>query len=249
MNTFFSISLFLLLLSNLVSSQEIRYLDKKGKITDATKASSLETVIDLPGGKYRIIKQKMNLDTISFCTYSSLNPLIRSGITKTFYNSGTLKYFINYREDKLDGPFIEYHENGKIKCILNLSNDIILFSNSFDKNGKEFDKNGKEVNYMPAFKSPKFKNHSLETFRNYLVNNVSYTKEAVDNKISEKCTVSFIFDRDGNLKDIFVFANTNSFRNEIIRVIQQTKGNWTPCELFGEKYGLRFVMSVNFIFR
>lgn len=61
---------------------------------------------------------------------------IRNGDYKTFREDGSLYGYGNYREDKLDGPFIGYDEKGNIELKLEWKMGQLVSQESFNKNIK-----------------------------------------------------------------------------------------------------------------
>jgi antitoxin component YwqK of YwqJK toxin-antitoxin module len=239
MITKFAFSIILILLATIATSQDIKYFNKEGKVTNAKNASYFETIIKLSDNQIRLVKQKMNKDTISYTTYSSLSPLTRNGITKIFYDSGTIHYFKNYKDNKLEGKTIRFYEDGKIKSIITLAQDSAIIEKSFDKNGNE-------IKYLFDGIAPKYQNKPIDNFRYYLLYNINYPQVAIDHSISDKCIVEFLIDENGNVKDIDVKTDIIPFKNEIVKAIQKTNGKWTPGERYGECFKSRFTMTINF---
>ena len=239
MNTRFTLSLLLLLLANIATSQDIKFYNEHGKLTNAKKASYFETVIRLTDNHLCSIKQKMNKDTISYSTYSSLSPMTRDGITKIFYDSGTPHYIKNYKNNKLEGKTISYYEDGKIKSIITLTQDSAI-------NEKSFDKNGNEIKYLFDGIPPLYKNKPIDNFRYYLLYNINYPQLAIDYNISDKCKVEFSIDENGNVHDIDVQTDIVPFKNEIIKTIQKTDGKWIPGERYGETFITKFSLTIDF---
>jgi antitoxin component YwqK of YwqJK toxin-antitoxin module len=239
MSTKFTFSLILLFVTKIISSQDIKFYDKNGKVTNEKKASYFETVIKLSDYHFCSIKQKMNKDTISYFTYSSLSPLTRDGFTKIFYESGMPHYIKNYKNNKLEGKTVQYYEDGTIKSRITLLQDSAISKNSFDKNGKE-------IKYVSDEIPPKYKNKSIDGFRYYLLNNVNYPQLAIDYNLSERCKVEFWIAENGNVQDIDVQTEVVPFKNEIIKTIQKTDGKWIPGERYGETIKSKITMTINF---
>jgi len=234
------ISIFLVIMTNTLSSQEARYYSKKGTETDIKKAAFIETIYDQPDGHKIYVKQKPNKDSISYITFTSNNPKIRDGKTILYYSSGKQHYVKYYRNNKLSGKLTRYYEDGKIESIVQLDADSILTKKSFDKNGLE-------VDYISDTKLPRYQNKSMEDFRNFLVRNVYYPQSAINMNISVRCEIYFSINELGKVSDIDVQPDIDIFNKEITRVLNMTDGKWVPGEMYGEQCKIKLSVYLNFI--
>jgi len=239
MITRFVFPIFLILITNIVTPQEVRYFNEKGPVKDSKHATYFETITKSSENQICSVKQKMNSDTLSYICYSSLSPLTRNGVTKIYYNSGKPQYIKNYKNNKLEGKTIRFYEDGKIESIITLAQDSVLSEKSFDKKGNE-------IKYLFDWVAPKYKNKTIDYFRNYLLSNISYPQRAIDRSISDKCNVAFIINENGNVIDIDVQTDIVPFKEEIVKAIQKTNGKWIPGERYGERFKSKFTMTINF---
>jgi len=69
-----------------------------------------------------------------------------NGISKMYYETGKLLCELNYKNDKPDGIFKKYHENGEYAFIKTYSNGELIKKRAYDNKGKlEF-----EEDYQPT---------------------------------------------------------------------------------------------------
>ena len=222
-----------------LSSQEVKYFNIKGKQVDNKKASYSETVYELSDKHKVLVRQRINKDTIACYSCSSLDPLTRNGITKLFYKSGTPQYIKTYHDNLLDGQTTRLYEDGKIESIVFLHRDSIISKKSFDKTGNE-------ITYVFDEIPPRYKNKDIDNFRAFLMQNINYPQITIDNKISGICKVSFSISNLGRVIDIDVKTDILPFKNEIIKVIKSTDGDWIPGEMYGEHYKMSLNLNLNF---
>jgi hypothetical protein len=231
----------LLLTTKILSSQENKYYETNSQHTGTIKDSYNETVLLVPNGKKLLIRQKTNNDTISSYLCSSIDPIIRDGITKIFYESNILHYIKFYHDNKLDGQMTRFYKNGKIMSIITFDRDSILSKQSFNNKGQEID-------YINDSSEPRFKNESINYFRRFFQNNITYPEEAMVNSKSARLTIKFTISESCKVENIEILGTKEPiFINEVVRVLMSTNGNWIPAMKFGEPFNYTFSMTTNFI--
>lgn len=234
-----TISIILILLTAIAESQDIKYFDKTGKETTVGKAVRIESTVRLADNHFLLVKQKKNRDTISLVTCSTLSPMTRDGITKIYYDSGTLHYLKNYRDNKLEGETVRYYENGEIQSTFKLVSDSVIYERSYDLDGNE-------VANMPYFTPAKFRNGDIFNFRMYVYRNIRYPQVTEGPSLSEECPVTFLVDKEGHIRNIETEAHIVLFKEEITRLLNNTEGQWTPGTKFGEPADINYRFKITF---
>jgi protein TonB len=68
----------------------------------------------------------------------------------------------------------------------------------------------------------------LEAWKRFMIRNLRYPQEAVDQNIQGFVVVQFIVDRQGNVSDVEAVSGPQELRAEAVRVIKKS-GKWTPA--------------------
>jgi len=226
--------------SNLFS-QHIKYYDGKGSETNLEHAMIIETTNKFATDNYLVVKQKTNKDTISSIQYSSLNPLVRNGLTKLYNKKGSLDYSKHYIFNKLDGRLIRYYENGKIMSVVDMVQDSVISARSYNSKGKE-------IAYVDDLSKPVFMNKPIEYFRQYLAQNIHYPDSAAEAREKGRFRIEFKISESGSIYEIKLIGGdfVPALANEVIRVIKSTDGKWAPANKFGESITYKYSFFTNF---
>jgi antitoxin component YwqK of YwqJK toxin-antitoxin module len=84
---------------------------------------------------------------------------IRNGTSKGWYDTGVLAYIINYKDDKIDGEYINYYKNGNIKIKTSYKKDLIdgIFVSYYENGNIETEISYDIRPYRSSYESHKLK--------------------------------------------------------------------------------------------
>lgn len=126
-NLYFTIFLFLTTLNMLGQKTVTIFLDDQNKKTDSLSATSKRTAI-INDGIYTLIDKTISGETLNYCEYKSLQPIIEHGQAVHYRFPNEIYSKGNYRDGNLTGIWYYYQDNQIID-----SADYTLASN-YDKN-------------------------------------------------------------------------------------------------------------------
>ncbi len=93
---------------------------------------------------------------------------------------------------------------------------------------------------------PRYMGGDLMTFRNWVMNYVTYPQEMLNLGIEGRVLVVFIIGRDGRIEEIEIIESPHEkFSEEVVKVLKRSK-KWTPGFNAGEPVRVRFTMPVDF---
>ena len=100
--------------------------------------------------------------------------------------------------------------------------------------------------YMIVEEMPEFPGGELE-MRKYIAEHVIYPEEAKVKKQQGKAFVTFIIDKNGDVKDVKIARGTDyeSLDNEAIRVVKSMP-QWKPGRQRGQNVNVSFTVPINF---
>ena len=99
---------------------------------------------------------------------------------------------------------------------------------------------------LMAEQMPTFKGGDLLTFREWVMRNVRFPQEALENGIYGRVAVSFVIDKEGKLGNIMVLASPDDILSqEVVRVLALSPA-WTPGRDGGETVSVKFTIPVDF---
>lgn len=229
------------LLSFSAFSQDTIYLDSNWQRVNSISEASYYNVL------YR--DQKDN-NKVRKLTYT------KSGIMKSDIS------YSNYEKSTLNGRYILYFENGKIKketvYVDNLKDGNLLTfwengnpkrKDQFKKgefvSGKCFDKKGKEIphfDYEVAAEYP----GGIHVLLQYVATRLMYPEDLMMDGIEGRVMVKFVVDVDGSVTNVTIATSTNEkFEPESIRVVKSLS-KWKPAYQDGEPIRSNYVLPVRF---
>lgn len=114
-----------------------------------------------------------------------------------------------------------------------LADDRIVYAPPGDEGGKgiiEAPKRDEDDLKVPFTKVeiPSEYPGGLEAWRRFMIRNLRYPQEAVDQSIQGFVVVQFIVDRQGNVSEVEAVSGPQELRAEAVRVIKKS-GKWTPA--------------------
>ena len=133
---------------------------------------------------------------------------------------------------------------------------VFYYKGTVDFNGKEMSFCLYEVpveqsvyNNEPFVKveqMPSFQGGDLNTFRNWVQQNVHYPQIAQENGISGRVLVSFVIEKDGTLTNIQVLQSPDrSLSDEAARVLQKSP-KWKPGKQRNQAVRVEYILPVDF---
>jgi TonB family protein len=104
----------------------------------------------------------------------------------------------------------------------------------------------KEVAFIVVDQPATFQGNGLEAFSKYVLENVTYPKEAVLKKIQGKVFIQFVVETDGTVKDAKVLRGVGLVLDEeAVRVVKSSPA-WFPAKKDGKKVRQMFTMPIEF---
>lgn len=100
--------------------------------------------------------------------------------------------------------------------------------------------------FLIAETMPTFQGGDLNTFRNWVQQNVKFPQIALENGIQGRVTVSFVIEKDGRLTNIEVIqAPDRSLSEEAIRVLSKSP-KWSPGKQRNQVVRVKYNLPVEF---
>lgn len=156
------------------------------------------------------------------------------GESKEWYESGKLKWIVNYVKGKKHGEVRSYWENGQIK-----RKDI--YSKGEFKKGTTWDEYGNETKHFPFFEIA-----SCDAWSAYLQNNLKYPSNARNALAEGRVVVKFVVTRDGSVSNVKIIKSVHpDLDAEVIRLIYGTP-IWKPAKLDGEAAPMFIAVPITF---
>ncbi|WP_162430865.1 energy transducer TonB [Christiangramia aestuarii] len=233
------------LVSAAINAQDTIAYSVNSEIVDF-KSPEVETykILDaFEGSKYDSISQKYNHEGImvtekTFNWDAKKERRVYQGIHKHWYDSGKPFYTENYKDGKLDGNLVAYHENGKIR-----RKD--RFKNGKLTNGHVWDEEGNELEHFPHFKRANFPG-GKDALIAYLRNNIRLP-EYIKTGETHKVLVKFTLDTEGKVAQYKILESPEDrfYTLETLRVLDAMPA-WEPTELFGKQVNTFLTIPVVF---
>ena len=100
--------------------------------------------------------------------------------------------------------------------------------------------------FLRAETMPSFQGGDLNTFRNWVQQNVRFPQIALENGIQGRVTLTFVIERDGSLTNIQVLQTPDrSLSEEAIRVLSKSP-KWTPGKQRNQTVRVKYTLPVDF---
>ena len=100
--------------------------------------------------------------------------------------------------------------------------------------------------FLIAETMPSFQGGDLNTFRNWVQQNVKFPQIALENGIHGRVILSFVIDKDGRLTNIEVLQSPDrSLADEAIRVLNKSP-KWSPGKQRNQTVRVRYTLPVEF---
>ncbi len=136
----------------------------------------------------------------------------------SFYaNTQNVREEINYEDGKRHGEFKTYFPDGRLK-----RSGIYKTGKYIEGSGKLYNIEGAEIPYTPAYKPISFNGN----LRNYILSNMHYPKNSLENNIQGIVYTRVEIDEKGNVIDAAIAKGINEECNdEALRIIKSLKFN------------------------
>ena len=100
--------------------------------------------------------------------------------------------------------------------------------------------------FLIAETMPSFQGGDLNTFRNWVQQNVKFPQIALENGIQGRVVLSFVIEKDGRLTNIQVLQTPDrSLSEEAIRVLNKSP-KWSPGKQRNQVVRVKYTLSVDF---
>lgn len=164
------------------------------------------------------------------------------------------RIYINHAKTGRDG-FVEFYadcgthavaayRNNHLKAkefVLGATPDISINLERNPQNDSTDDKPFVKVDAMPRYMGG-----DLGTFRNWVMNYVTYPQEMLNLRIEGRVLVAFVIGKDGRIEEIEIIDSPNDkFSEEVVKVLKRSK-KWAPGSNAGLPARVRFTMPVDF---
>lgn len=233
------------LLTSAAYSQDTIAYSVNSEIVDfnSPEVDNYNIIEAYPGPKYDSIFRKYTkegqlTDEKTFNWNAKNGHRVYEGMHKHWYDSGKPFYTEDYKEGKLHGNLVAFHENGKIRRKDRFKNGKLV-------NGQVWDEEGNQLEHFPHFKKASFPG-GTDALIGYLRNNIrlpEYIKEGETHKV----IVKFTLDTEGKVIKYKIIESPEDkfYTLETLRVLDAMPA-WEPTELFGEKVKTYFSLPVVF---
>jgi protein TonB len=182
-------------------------------------------------------------DTIYQIIHYSTNGFRKqNGKHYEYYESGKLKYDIDYANNKLNGYVRGYFENGNKRRVDLYKNDTLI-------EGKCFTHEGFDTSHYIYSKTATYKGQNLEGFRRFVASKVKYPKIAIENKIQGRVVIEFSVNSKGEVGEINVIDSPDDSLSVAAKSAIVKSELWEPCIYEGKKAKQMFIIPIIFSFK
>jgi len=223
-------------------AQDTSYFNKTGKkVSTKDSADHYNVIIRNPEDTNRAksINYYASGKRKSELNYSNLNKKILDGLYSMWSEEGTLTYEAEYVNNKMNGIFKTYWDNGNLKRSDRYENDQFVSGNCFSSTGKD-------TAYFPYEQRPVYPGGTAELSK-YVSNAVKYPADARRKEIQGRVMVQFSVNEEGKLGDFKVTQNVEPMLDaEALRVIKNMP-DWQPGKIDGKPAKFLYALPVIFM--
>lgn len=174
----------------------------------------------------------------------TLTPLVKNGKCTYYYENGIKSSEGNYINNKMEGIWINWDEDGKDSSITQCNADG---THKYIRIAKKQTVDGKyNVNY-PDEVMPEYQGGEAKRVK-FLQKHIKFPEAERKAKISGVCYVSFIVEADGSISNVKILkgvTNGPGYDAEAIRVVQLMP-KWKPGRQNGKAVRVQFNMPIRF---
>ncbi|ULQ55194.1 TonB family protein [Flavihumibacter rivuli] len=170
--------------------------------------------------------------------YENLDSNILGGKYLQYYPGGQIYMEQDIRHNQVEGNFIVYYKNGKVRRSESYKNGKMI-------TGTCYDSTGKEIAYFPHETLPSFPggNSALAAF---LGRELKYPNNARRAGIEERILVRFEVDKEGNIKNPRIYKGVDpELSAEALRVVNKMP-QWIPGQQDGQPKIVTYQLPVVF---
>ncbi|WP_029035954.1 energy transducer TonB [Salinimicrobium xinjiangense] len=227
---------FFLLSSLQLFSQDTIYLDKKYKPVSRTASEYFKVLerdpVNSDSGWKRIFSNSGQIMVEEY--YSSYKKDILEGKRKKWKKDGTLWTESEYRNGKLDGFFVSYWRDGRLK-----RKDI--YENGEFQEGKIWDSEGNEVPWYAMEIRPEFPGGEKARIQ-YIKRNTTKPKGIAGGRV----VVGFVIDVDGSVTDVEIEESTSPALNLAAYNTVSNMPRWEPGKQDGNPVRVKYSLPLTF---
>lgn len=241
------VSLLLILLIPIICfSQETverEYFDSDWSPCDSTIAKHIKeyTFSDSIEGPGAIKKLTVDNHLISAYAYSNVFSEIKHGHCMSFFDSDTVKYNLNYRNDQLDGDILTYYSSGQTKRADYYTNGELI-------EGACYSASGEVIDWFPFEVLPEYKG-GLQGLMKFLAANTTYPKKARRKGIQGTVYVTFVVTKTGKVADERILKSVHPLLDEEAMRVTGIMQDWIPGTIDGVPTNISFNLPIRFAFR
>ena len=233
----------LLLISCLAANaQDTTYFNKTGKKVGTKDSADHYSFIirnQEDTNRVKLISYYASGKQKSEVNYINQNKKILDGLSSMWSEEGTLTSEAEYVNNKMNGTFKTYWDNGNLKRSDRYENDQFVSGNCFSSTGKD-------TAYFPYEQSPVYPGGTAE-LRKYMSNAVKYPAEARRKEIQGRVLIQFSVNQQGKLGDFKVTQKVDPMLDEeALRVIKNMP-DWQPGKMDGKPAKFLYALPVNFM--
>jgi len=163
---------------------------------------------------------------------------IKNGNYEEWYLSGNKRLICHYTNDKLDGEFQVFYENGNLKRYEKWENGEWL-------TGECYDEQGHQTDYCSYHEMAEYIGGITKLFQ-YIGNHIKYPRYAQLNGIEGTVYVRFTIDTDGSVINVEIARGVEQhLNNEAIRIVSNMP-KWKPGRFEGKVVQTVFTLPVAF---
>lgn len=234
----------LLIIGSLVmslSAQDTLFYDSDwDEVSSSTSAFYYKVVLKdgLDTNKAQVLSYYVTGEHIRETNYSNYNEKTVHGKNVWYFKSGQLRGERQFINGNVDGVFKTYWSDGTVK-----RQD--LYQNDKWVEGTCYNENGEKIKYYPYEISAMFPKGQKGMMK-FLVKEIRYPDNAIENKIEGKVLLKFIITEEGYVINVKVINSVNEELDaEAVRAVSEMP-KWKPAMEDGETVRSYFNLPVNF---
>lgn len=179
--------------------------------------------------------------TLSWNNIELRNKMIKTkdGIVREWYENGRLCREVTYKNGKLNGRFLSYWEDGKVRRIDSLANDSSVGGSCFDRQGNKL------TTYLPVFQKPQYPGGPKELYT-FLGRNLRYPHSMQEHNISGKVIAEFTVLKDGSISSVKIKKSLCEDADAEVLRLFSIMPEWIPGSFDGEPVSVRHSLPISF---
>lgn len=234
---------YLLLMSCLAANaQDTTFFKKTGeKVSTKDSADHYSVIIrnHEDTNRAKLIRYYASGKLKSEHNYSNFNKKTLDGLSSMWLEDGKLTFEAEYVNNKINGSFKTFWENGNLKRSDRYENDQFFSGNCFSSTGKD-------TAYFPYEQRPVYPGGPAELSK-YVSNAVKYPADAKRKEIQGRVMVQFSVNEEGELGDFKLTQKVEPMLDaEAVRGIKNMP-DWQPGKIDGKPAKFLYALPVIFM--